>query len=218
MRILTQTSQLSRFHRVSHGFTAFLKVSRWLLHFSRFYKFWADFFQTHSFLKKQTKAVHSNADEERISSLINKNKTSSRSSLFLSWALLFIVLVKTHIDNPFQWKPLSDLLKTVKNPQLNIIDNILVTKYWGIMADFHAVDFCPWRFFCWSFNTKAVNCDNIQTTMRKHSGQSVILSFLKSHTLLMVAFLGISLSLFRVVSGCSFVVMMIFIICIDLFQ
>ena len=110
----TQTSQLSRFHIVSHGFTAFLKVSRWLLHFSRFYKFWVDFFQTHSFLRKQTKAAHSNAAEERISRMINKNKTSRHSSLSLNWALLFIVLVKTHTENPFQWKPPSESLKKVK--------------------------------------------------------------------------------------------------------
>ena len=72
------------------------------------------FFPKHSFLRKQTKAAHSNAAEERISSMINKNKTSNRSSQSLNWELLFIVLVKTHIDNPFQWKPPSDLLKKVK--------------------------------------------------------------------------------------------------------
>ena len=33
-----QTFQLSWFHCVSHGFTVFLTVSRWVLHFSRFYK------------------------------------------------------------------------------------------------------------------------------------------------------------------------------------
>ena len=46
--------------------------------------------------------------------MINKNKTSSRSFLSLSWARLFIMLVKAHIDNPFQWKPPSDLLKIAK--------------------------------------------------------------------------------------------------------
>ena len=53
---------------------------------------------------------------------------------------------------------------------------------------------------------------------RKDSGQSVTLTFLKLHILLIAISLGISLSLLRVVPGCSFVVMMIFIICIDLFQ
>ena len=46
--------------------------------------------------------------------MINKNKTSSHSSLSLSWAQLFIMLVKTHIDNLFQWKPPLDLLKIAK--------------------------------------------------------------------------------------------------------
>ena len=114
LKSLWPTSQLSRFHRVSHGFIDFLKVSRWLLHFSWFYKFWVDFYQTNSFLRKQTKAAHSNAAEECISSMIHKNKTSTRSSLSLNWALLFIVLMKTHTDNPFQWKPPSKLLKKVK--------------------------------------------------------------------------------------------------------
>ena len=72
------------------------------------------FSQTHSFLRKQTKAAHSNAAEKRISSMINQNKRSSRSSLSLNWALLFIVLMKTYIDNPFQWKPPSDFLEKVK--------------------------------------------------------------------------------------------------------
>ena len=58
--------------------------------------------------------AHSNTAEESISSKINKNKTSSCSSLSLSWAPLSIMLVKTHIDNLFQWKSLSDLLKIAK--------------------------------------------------------------------------------------------------------
>ena len=48
---------------ISHGFTIF----EWV--FSR----------AQSFLKKQAHAAHSNATEECISSMINKNKTSSRS-------------------------------------------------------------------------------------------------------------------------------------------
>ena len=46
--------------------------------------------------------------------MINKSKTSSHSSLSLSWALLFIMLVTTDMDNPFQWKPPQDLLKQQK--------------------------------------------------------------------------------------------------------
>ena len=66
------------------------------------------------FLKKQIQAAHSNANKECISSMINKNKTSIRSFLSLSWTLLFIMLVKTHIGIPFQWKTQSDLLKIAK--------------------------------------------------------------------------------------------------------
>ena len=114
-----QTSQLSRFHGVSHGFTAFLTVSRYL-HFSGFTNFERILSQTYSFLKKQTQAAHFNVNKERISSMINKNKTSIRSSLSLSWVLLFIMLVKTHIGVPFQWKTPSELLKIAKR---------LTTKY-----------------------------------------------------------------------------------------
>ena len=53
---------------ISHGFTNFKRI----------------FSQAHGFLKKQTQVAHSNANKERISSLINKNKTSIRSSLSLS--------------------------------------------------------------------------------------------------------------------------------------
>ena len=69
------------------------------------------FFPNSQFSKKQIHAAHSNANKERISSMINKNKTSIRSSLSLSWALLFTL--KTHIGVPFQWKTPSDLLKIV---------------------------------------------------------------------------------------------------------
>ena len=98
---LTVSLPFSRFYGsffISHGFTNF----KWI------------FFKTHSFLRKQTQAAHSNAAEERISSIINKNKTDSRSFLSLSWALLFIVLEKTYIDNPFQRKTPADLIKKVK--------------------------------------------------------------------------------------------------------
>ena len=61
--------------------------------------------------------------------MVNKNKTSIQSSLSLGWALLFIMVVKTHIDVPFQRKTPSDLLKIAKNSQLNVINYILVSKY-----------------------------------------------------------------------------------------
>ena len=105
----------------SHGFaichTVSLPFSRSHIRFfisQGFKNFEQGFSQTHSFLKKQTQGAHSNVNKERISSMINKNKTSIRSSLSLSWVLLFIMLVKTHIGVPFQWKTPSDLLKIAK--------------------------------------------------------------------------------------------------------
>ena len=56
--------------------------------------------------------------------------------------------------------------KKWKNPQLIIIDIILVSKYWGINAVLHTVDFCPWRFFCWSFKIRAVSCSKRKKTFR----------------------------------------------------
>ena len=103
----------------SHGFTVCHTVS---LPFSRSH---GRFFISYAFknfeqiflkltVSKKTQGAHSSVNKERISSMINKNKTSIRSSLSLSWALLHIMLVKTHIDIPFQWKTPSDLLKTAK--------------------------------------------------------------------------------------------------------
>ena len=57
---------------------------------------------------------HSNAGEERIFSLINKNKTSSRSSLRLDGTLSSLIVVKTHIENPLQWKPQETLIEKAK--------------------------------------------------------------------------------------------------------
>ena len=57
---------------------------------------------------------HSNAEEERIFSLINKNKTSARSSLLLEGTLSSIITVKIHITDPLDWKPSEVLLKTAK--------------------------------------------------------------------------------------------------------
>ena len=127
--------------------------------------------------------------------MTNKNKTSSRTFLSLRWAPLLIVLVKTHIDNPFQWKRPSNLLEKVKKTQ-DIIDNFLVSKYWGIKAVFLIADFCPWRFFYRSFKTIGAICDDIQTTLQKTFRSKCDINFLKSHFLLIAVFLGISLSLF----------------------
>lgn len=57
---------------------------------------------------------HSNAGEERIFSLINKNKTPSRSSLELTGTLSSIIVAKTHIDNPLEWKPTQSLIEKAK--------------------------------------------------------------------------------------------------------
>ena len=54
---------------------------------------------------------HSNAGEERIFSLINKNKTLTRSSLSLDGTLSS---VKTHIEEPLKWQPSEELLKKAK--------------------------------------------------------------------------------------------------------
>ena len=48
---------------------------------------------------------HSNAGEERIFSLINKNKTPRRSSLKLDGTLSSLITVKTHIEDPLHWRP-----------------------------------------------------------------------------------------------------------------
>ena len=104
----------------SHGFilchTVSLPSSRshgGFFIFHAFTNFERIFSQTHSFLKKQTQTAHSNANKERISSMINKESKYSQFST-LSWALLFIMLVKAHIGAPFQWKTQSDLLKIGK--------------------------------------------------------------------------------------------------------
>jgi hypothetical protein len=57
---------------------------------------------------------HSNAGEERIFSLINKNKTPSRSSLQLDGTLSSLIVVKTHIDNPIQWTPPEAMVQKAK--------------------------------------------------------------------------------------------------------
>ena len=57
---------------------------------------------------------HSNASEERIFSLINKNKTPSRrSSLQVDNTLSSLIIVKIHID-PLQWNPSESLIQKAK--------------------------------------------------------------------------------------------------------
>ena len=57
---------------------------------------------------------HSNAGEERIFSLINKNKTPSRSSLKIEGTLSSLILVKTHISDPLTWSPTEAMLEKAK--------------------------------------------------------------------------------------------------------
>ena len=57
---------------------------------------------------------HSNACEERIFSLINKNKTPSRNSLQADNTLSSLIIVKTHIDDPLKWNPSEALLQKAK--------------------------------------------------------------------------------------------------------
>ena len=106
---LTVSPCVTKFHCLSYGLmvgSSFLTVLQILSGF---------FPKPTVFLKKQILVAHSNANKEHISSMINKNKTSIRSFLSLSWALLVIMLVKTHIGVPFQWKTQSYLVKTAKN-------------------------------------------------------------------------------------------------------
>ena len=57
---------------------------------------------------------HSNAGEEQIFSLINKNKTPSRSSMKLDGTLSSIIVVKTHIEDPLLWEPTKSLVEKAK--------------------------------------------------------------------------------------------------------
>ena len=57
---------------------------------------------------------HSNAGEERIFSMIKKNKTPDRSSLRLDGTLSSLMVVKTHVEDPLKWKPSVTLLDSAK--------------------------------------------------------------------------------------------------------
>ena len=62
---------------------------------------------------------HSNAEEERIFPLMNKNKTPSRSSLDLN-STLSLLIVKTHVQDPLSWQPSRSLVaKAKKSTMLN---------------------------------------------------------------------------------------------------
>ena len=56
------------------------------------------------------------------------NNKKNKHFQFPFFALLFIMLLKTHINVPFQFKTQPDLLKIVKKSQPNIKDNILESK------------------------------------------------------------------------------------------
>ena len=57
---------------------------------------------------------HSNAGEERIFSLINKNETPTQSSMNLDGSLSSLITVKTHIEQPLEWKPSPSVLEHAK--------------------------------------------------------------------------------------------------------
>ena len=57
---------------------------------------------------------HSNAGEERIFFLINKNKTPSGSSLKIEGTLSSLILVKTHISDPLTWNSSEAMLEKAK--------------------------------------------------------------------------------------------------------
>ena len=63
---------------------------------------------------------HSNAHEERIFSLINKNKIPSRSSLKIDGTLSSIITVKTRIENPLQWKPPQESCRQCQKSHSNL--------------------------------------------------------------------------------------------------
>ena len=75
------------------------------------------------------------------------------------------------------------------------MDNILVSKYWGTKAAFHTIDFHPRGIFCWSFKTKAVSYDNIQTTLGKTLMSKCNINYFEIAFLLIVVFLWIYLLL-----------------------
>ena len=57
---------------------------------------------------------HSNAGEERIFSLVSKNKTPSRSSLKSDGTLSSLITIKTHIKDPKNWQPSKCFIEKAK--------------------------------------------------------------------------------------------------------
>ena len=107
------------FHCLCHGLTvgfSFLMVLQNLIGFclKKLTLLWKNKHRHHIQMQLKNCMIKNNMIS-MISSMIKNNKTCSRSSLSLSWALMFILLVKTYIVNPFHWKPPSDLLKRAKN-------------------------------------------------------------------------------------------------------
>lgn len=58
---------------------------------------------------------HSNAAEERIFSLVNKNKTPTRSSLNADGTLSSLLVVKTHLANLVEWQPSATIINKAKS-------------------------------------------------------------------------------------------------------
>ena len=119
LSILTVSLCVTWFHCLCHGLTvgfSFLMVLQNLIGFclKKLTLLWKNKHRHHIQMQLRNCMIKNNMIS-MISSMIKNNKTSSRSSLSLSWALLFILLVKTYIVNPFHWKPPSDLLKRAKN-------------------------------------------------------------------------------------------------------
>ena len=81
------------------------------------------------------------------------------------------------------------------------MDNILISKYWGIKSVLHTIDFYPRGIFCWSFKTKAASCDNTQTTLGKTFMSKCDINYFEI-TLPPPSFLLVNLSIIvRVVPG-----------------
>ena len=70
------------------------------------------------FLFRVAEVVSTFMQERRGFFPINKNKTSSRSSLSLTGTLSSIVATKTYITNPLKWNPSENLIKAAKRATL----------------------------------------------------------------------------------------------------
>ena len=123
--------------------------------------------------------------------MISNNKTSSRSSLSLSWALSFILLVKTNIVNPFQWKPLSDFLKRVKDFATEYSRHHSSKKILRRWDNFPYNRFLSPENFLLKFQNKSFNRkhpNNIQTTLGKMENirEALYLHLLQKKSVLLI--------------------------------